>query len=663
MRVVSIIAVSLCLLSSGFAEQRAVLSELFSATWCTYCPNAEAAIDSLAHEMGPESLVVLDYHVSDGLAIPEGEERGDWYVEGTFYIPNMWFDGRVNVVGAGSVSGAYNIYRGHIRDRLAISSPLTLTSRYAIGDTDGEVSALIKVVEPFSQTELKAYVVLYENQVSGRNYVVRDILPTEDLTIASVGDSVEVWRSFSVAPQWNPDHMGVAIFVQSHSSKDVLQAARLELWMFAPSVEVHDYSVVDVVGNDDGRVDPGETAEVVVTLRNREGWQDAESVSVTISSDDSCLVLLDSISVIPYISAGFTAANTDDPFRFSVLPCSTHWARMQLEINAGPNDFTALDSFSILIGRPSLLIVDDDAGANYEQYYFDALDSLDVLYDCSSWLRFAPALEIRKYESVIWFTGDDSTNTLTQEDIDSLQGFLNHGRNLLITGQNLGEDIGHTPFYSDYLHAQFTGIAPGDYFVYGVDGDEIANDLDFVILGTGGASNQTSQDVLTPANGADSIFTYSQGGVAGVKYADTYKLVYLGFGFEAINDRAPAPYSGKPECARRILNWFGYSITEVVEQTEPAVHERLSLRVSPNPFSRSTAISYALPAGVSVTLSIYDVSGRFIRSLVSGCNDAGILTVQWDGRDLRGGRVPSGTYFVQLCSPYGTLTRKVLCIR
>lgn len=36
--------------------------------------------------MGLESLAVLAYHVSDVLAIQEGEERGDWYVQGTFSI-------------------------------------------------------------------------------------------------------------------------------------------------------------------------------------------------------------------------------------------------------------------------------------------------------------------------------------------------------------------------------------------------------------------------------------------------------------------------------------------------------------------------------------------------------------------------------------------------
>ena len=77
MRVLGVIALSVCIVaSSACAEQRRVLAELFTATWCTYCPLAQAAIDSLVEELGPDTVVALKYHVNDGLTIPEGEARG-----------------------------------------------------------------------------------------------------------------------------------------------------------------------------------------------------------------------------------------------------------------------------------------------------------------------------------------------------------------------------------------------------------------------------------------------------------------------------------------------------------------------------------------------------------------------------------------------------------
>ncbi len=218
------------LLAPSPPEQRTVLAELFGATWCYFCSWASAAIDSLAQEFGPDSLVVLEYHFEDELAIPEGEARAQWYVPEGFEVPNMWFDGVVNVVGA--TSQVYEIYRSHITERISVPSPLHIELEIAAD----QASAKIRVVDTFSEAGLKAYFVLYENDVGGHHYVVRDILPTEDLIIHSVGDSVEVIRSLEFDSLWQPEQMGVAVFVQSESTKLVLQAAQelLAPHLFAP---------------------------------------------------------------------------------------------------------------------------------------------------------------------------------------------------------------------------------------------------------------------------------------------------------------------------------------------------------------------------------------------------------------------------------------------
>jgi hypothetical protein len=211
------------------AQPRTVLAEVFGATWCYNCSLASVAIDSLAREFGPESLIVLEYHWADGLAIPEGEDRARWYVPGPFSIPNTWFDGLVNVVGA--TSGVYDTYRGHVIDRLNVPSPLSIE----LGVMPYQATASIRVVEPLSATDLTAHFVIYENDVDDRfDYVVREILPAEDLSLSSEGDSAVVEREFDIDPSCDPDHLGVVVFVQSESTKSILQAAR-EVLAFCPS--------------------------------------------------------------------------------------------------------------------------------------------------------------------------------------------------------------------------------------------------------------------------------------------------------------------------------------------------------------------------------------------------------------------------------------------
>jgi hypothetical protein len=69
---------------------------------------------------------------------------------------------------------------------------------------------------------------------------------------------------------------------------------------------------------------------------------------------------------------------------------------------------------------------------------------------------------------------------------------------------------------------------------------------------------------------------------------------------------------------------------------------------SPNPFNPETSISYAVAGNGPVTMRIYGVSGRLVRTLKSGeYTNAGTHAVRWNGTDDQGRHVPSGIYFVK----------------
>jgi hypothetical protein len=91
---------------------------------------------------------------------------------------------------------------------------------------------------------------------------------------------------------------------------------------------------------------------------------------------------------------------------------------------------------------------------------------------------------------------------------------------------------------------------------------------------------------------------------------------------------------------------------------------RLALDNFPNPFNPKTTIRYALPRASSVTLEIFDVGGRLVRSLVrEERKPAGVFLVQWDGTDSSGRRVASGVYFYRLQSESETVSRKMMLLK
>jgi len=85
--------------------------------------------------------------------------------------------------------------------------------------------------------------------------------------------------------------------------------------------------------------------------------------------------------------------------------------------------------------------------------------------------------------------------------------------------------------------------------------------------------------------------------------------------------------------------------------------------VKPNPSSGNTVFSYQLAAPGRMSLNIYDITGRLVRTLESGTREAGKQTVIWDGRDSYGRIVADGVYFYRLTASDYTATRKFTIIR
>ncbi len=92
-----------------------------------------------------------------------------------------------------------------------------------------------------------------------------------------------------------------------------------------------------------------------------------------------------------------------------------------------------------------------------------------------------------------------------------------------------------------------------------------------------------------------------------------------------------------------------YSQVNRIQTDSPASARGARLEQNaPNPFNPTTQIAFELGAAADVRLSVFDMQGRFVRSLVEGRRDAGTHRVLWDGRDVGGREVSSGVYYYRL---------------
>ena len=83
----------------------------------------------------------------------------------------------------------------------------------------------------------------------------------------------------------------------------------------------------------------------------------------------------------------------------------------------------------------------------------------------------------------------------------------------------------------------------------------------------------------------------------------------------------------------------------------------------PNPFNPVTTIQYNLPVTGNVQLTVYDISGREITTLVNGQLEAGSHSVKWDGRIRNGEKVASGVYIYRLKMDNYLESKKLLLIK
>jgi hypothetical protein len=83
----------------------------------------------------------------------------------------------------------------------------------------------------------------------------------------------------------------------------------------------------------------------------------------------------------------------------------------------------------------------------------------------------------------------------------------------------------------------------------------------------------------------------------------------------------------------------------------------------PNPFNPSTIIEYDLPRSSNTRLTVYNIMGQEVRTLIDEHQSAGHHTVTWDGRDTHSDIVASGVYLYRLTANSTSHARKMLLIK
>ncbi len=393
---------------------------------------------------------------------------------------------------------------------------------------------------------------------------------------------------------------------------------------------------------------PDSTAELTLSFHNA-GLPVTRLMGVLSSSDPEVMV---STNLYDFGDVGYQHrfSTASQPTAVSLgAGAEPHWAPFRMSLHWHGGD--AVVDFSLPVGAPNLLLVDDDEDSISEAGVEEVLNYLQLVY--REWDTALSGLPggLSDYEAVIWYCGH-GTSTLSAAEIDLLTSYLDSGGRLFISGTNIASELQGNSFLQNYLHLEFSQEVVLA-LVHGVAGDPVGNGYSLFL-----SSSPLDQDAVTPAGGGITCYNYIGNLPAAVRYEGSYRTVFFGFAFDDI--RWDLGTMNTPnEAVAAVLNWLGMTVSPVESVPQPyAPAEFRLVGAHPNPFNQRSLVSFSLELPCDIRLAVYDIAGREAAVLAEGVFPAGAHRAVWDASGT-----PSGLYFVKLSVGGYSAVEKVVLLK
>ncbi|MEO0115070.1 MAG: C25 family cysteine peptidase [candidate division WOR-3 bacterium] len=427
-----------------------------------------------------------------------------------------------------------------------------------------------------------------------------------------------------------------------------------------------------------GRLDPGETGQMIVSLCNR-GLGNAYNVSAVLRSGDARLTIVDSIGSFGTILADSVGNNNQDRFVVTAswsippetnIPCTLH-------ITAA-NGYSAVSSFTIMVGGITATDPIPDGPRQPPLYYgYDDVDSFYPQHPTYEWV------EINTIGTRLTLSDDQTVQiTLptgfgpwkfynqryTELSICS-NGWIAPGyqtanaySNRRIPDSNTSNPNGMVCANWDDLLPNNSGVG-GVYYYHDAANHRFIIEYDSVPY-FGATSIMDKFEIviydttLAPEDGNNEIvvnyMAANRWNSSTVGIEDPTNQIAICALFNDTLHRGCAPFVPGKAIKYTTRQWYG------IEDITKIVAINPSFSIQPIPFRNELKIRYQISGRGEVKLRIYDATGKMIYSLLNHCAKLGTYSFNWDGRDNLGRKVASGIYFFELEIPSVKYRKKLV---
>ncbi len=420
---------------------------------------------------------------------------------------------------------------------------------------------------------------------------------TENYGLIAANDSVFIENAFRIAVSADvPDGHIINFSLSAVYNSDTSMSAFNEM-VHAPNLMMESWSINDSTGNGNGKLDPGETADFLITMKNT-GTTEATNVLGLLSSGNE-YVTINSTSV------SYGDLNPDssrvETYSVTAAPDTPDATSALFNFNwVADNSISGADSFDIIIGQKPVVII-DLAGTTISPD--SMVQCLNILSTPSDITTEIPD-NLNEYKCAFVCLGIYSDNyVLTDNDGTKLAGFLNNGGRIYMEGGDTWAYDSPTP-----VHPMFhiIGLDDGSDNLSVVAGDE-NNFMNNYAFTYNGANNYI--DEIDPDDSAQLLMinTSPLQNTAVSYFNDTYKTVGATFEFGGLTDNETCNKAGY---MAEILSFF--DVSYMWTGTKENGKMNTSLKLYPNPATTRLSVSFSSTDAEKSHLVIYDMAGRVV---------------------------------------------------
>jgi hypothetical protein len=506
-------------------------------------------------------------------------------------------------------------------------SPMVSVNMWNIGNEDAlDVEVKVTTTDP--------YVIITDSTENYGDIMANQTVMINDGFSLVVADSV-------------PDQHMIVFDVVS-TNPDSTWASTFVLTALAPVMEFMDFTINDENGNDNGRIDPGETVELMIDFANN-GASEAFNVMIELVCDDNYIDIQTGAQSYGDMPAYQTAQSGFTVYAAENTP-GGYQPPFEFVISADYNISQTKD-FTTVVGQFAALVIEMDEN----EYSGPAI--MEAMQELSLFSEYATEIpnDMKDYKSVFLCLGNHNSNhILTNNEALRLIQFLQSGGKLYMEGRLTWREVEQTQLHQLFnIEPVSTSMFVYENF-YGQDGT-FTEGMEFEFEGALPVNNY----YIDAEDPAFVIFRSEDEdyGAAVAHDAGDYKTIGSVFEFGGLAD-GQSP-STKTELMEKYLDFFGDLLTDVDDLKINSNHEVMTY---PNPASNEVHFAFNNAETGSVKLEVYNISGQKVATVFEGQMTKGNQDVVWNTSLLSGEKAPAGFYIYRLSSNSGTTSGKILIV-